>query len=144
MKRRILLRMFIIMLIITILVFTGCQKITQEDINRQGARWWVVWYKIREVKDITSTYEYITGMDGIEEAMMKEFNCENADELSEYYRDGDLGDRYRYTKKRVELMEELLIKLRGEGALKEIEGIWNLDEVPDLWEKVNKQETDKN
>jgi len=139
MKSKILLVGFIILAVV--LVFTGCQKITQEDINRQGTRWWVVWYKIREVKDITSTYEYITGMDEAEEAMMKEFNCENADEL---YRNRNLEDNYRFTKKKVELMEELLIKLRGEEALKEIEGIWNLDEVPDLWEKVNKQETDRN
>lgn len=142
MKSKILLVIFIVLALI--LICTACQKITQEDINRQGTRWWVVWYKIREDGDPICTYEYITGMDGIDEAMMKEFNCENGDELSEYYRDGDLGDRYRYTKKQVELMEELLIKLRGEEALKEIEGIWNLDEVPDLWEKVNKQETDKN
>jgi len=143
MKSKILLVGFIILAVV--LVFTGCQKITQEDINRQGTRWWVVWYKIREVKDIILTDEYITGMDRVRgEAMMKEFNCENADELSEYYRNGNLRDRYRYTKKEVELMEELLIKLRGEEALKEIEGIWNLDEVPDLWEKVNKQETDRN
>ncbi len=34
-------------------------------------------------------------------------------------------------------MEKALIKFKGEDALKEIEGVWSLDEVPDLWEKVN-------
>ena len=55
----------------------------------------------------------------------------------DFYSNANLKDKYRYVKRWNELLESTLVELKGEKALQEIEGVWPLDEVPELWEKVN-------
>jgi len=132
MKNKFLLGMFIILIVIT-----GCQKITQEDIDKELSRWWVIYYKMRE-DEIPWQTDLITGPNGVDETLKREFNPKG-EHFSEHYNSSSIKDKYRLVKRRNELMEEALIKLKGEEVLREIEGIWSLDEIPELWEKVNKQ-----
>lgn len=134
MKKKILLGIFIILAIA--LVFTGCQKITQEDVDRQLSRWWVIYYKMQE--DATSSQ--LSQMNELtseaDETLGQEFNPDG-ESFSENYDSLSIKDKYRLVKRRNELWEEVLVKLKGDCALKEIEDVWSLDEIPELWEKVN-------
>ena len=134
MKKKILLGIFIILAIV--LVFTGCQKITQADVDQQLSRWWVIYYKMME--DNTSINGLAERPNGVDGLLDNEFGIDflgKWDDLS-------IKDKYHYVERRNELMEEALVKLKGVGALKEIDNVWSLDEVPELWEKVNKQAND--
>lgn len=148
MKKRFLLATLIIL--IMVFLVTGCQEITQEDVDRELNRWWVIYYKMLEAEthmgeirpgedsDGKSSSELIQSC--VEETLVKEFGLKGTGEhFWEYFINGNLKEKYRFMKRRNQLMEEVLVKLKGEEALKEIEGVWSLDEVPDLWEKVNKQ-----
>lgn len=133
MKKKLLL--FIPIVLVIMLSFIGCQRITQEDVDRQSSRWWVITYKMMEDGMSMQTNERITGLNGVEETLEKEFG-----NFIEQYDKASLKDQYNFAKRRNELMEEALIELKGEATLEEIEGVWSLDEVPELWEKVNKAE----
>jgi len=133
MKKKILLGILIILAIM--LIFTGCQKVTQEDIDNELNRWWVIYYKMQEDGMSGQINELTNEAD---ETLRREFNPKG-EHFSEHYDSTSIKDKYRLVKRRNELMEKALIKFKGEDALKEIEGVWSLDEVPELWEKVNKQ-----
>lgn len=109
--------------------------VTEEDISKMNQRWWVIYYKIIE-DELPDTGEEL---EEIEEKLKDEFypDVKNAMEY-DFYSNANLKDKYRFVKRWNELMESTLLKLKGEEALQEIEGVWSLDEVPDLWEKVNK------
>jgi len=97
------------------------EKITQEDFNREASRWWVIYYKMLEDEIPGQTTELVTGTGGVEETLENEFGinftkCINGAEPN-------LKEQYYYMKRRNELMEEALVKLKGDEALKEIEGI---------------------
>ena len=132
------IKILIITIIISliILILGSCKEITQKDFDREASRWWVISYKIWEDADDTLSNQINgflarpTGVDAILDTEFGEDFIYKWDELS-------LRDRYHYVLRRNELTEEVLVKLKGEGALKEIEGKWSLDEVPDLWKKVN-------
>lgn len=130
MKKKILLGILIILVVV--LVCPACQEITKEDVDRESRRWWVICYKMLEDETPGQTNELITGSGGVEEVLEDEFG-----DFIERYDTASVKDKYRFVKRRNELMEKALIKFKGEDALKEIEGVWSLDEVPDLWEKVN-------
>ncbi|GAI72705.1 unnamed protein product [marine sediment metagenome] len=132
MKSKILIVGFIILAVA--LVFTGCQKITQANIDNELNRWWVIYYKMLEDEIPGQTSEFVAGPDGVDRTLEYEFG---RDFLSVWNDGASIKVKYRYAKRRNELMEKALIKFKGEDALKEIEGVWSLDEVPDLWEKVN-------
>ena len=132
MKKKFLLAILIIL--VMVLVFTGCQRITQEDVDQQLSRWWVIYYKMME--DNTSIGGLVERPNGVDGVLDSEFGIDflgKWDDLS-------IKDKYRYVERRNELMEEALVKLKGVEALEEIDNVWSLDEVPELWEKVNRAE----
>lgn len=136
MKKKFLLAILIVL--VTMVIFTGCQRITQEDVDQQLSRWWVIYYKMME--DDMSVNGLVARPDGVDGILDNEFGTdflEKWDNLS-------IKDKYRYVERRNELMEEALVELKGIKALEEIDGIWSLDEVPDLWEKVNKESEEIN
>lgn len=136
MKKNLILGIFIVLILS--LIFVDCQKITQENIDRELSRWWVIYYKMLEDGG-SGQPDLITGPGGVEETLKREFNPKG-EHFSEHYNSSSIKDKYRLVKRRNELMEEALISLKGEKALRKIEGIWSLDEIPELWEKVNKQQ----
>ncbi|GEM_PF-6920606 len=133
MKKNFLLGIFVILSIV--LVFTGCQKITQANVDRELSRWWVIYYKMREDEIPDQIAELVARPDGVDGILDDEFGIE----FLEMWNDPNtsIKDKYRYAKRRNELMEEALVKFKGAEALQEIEGIWSLDEIPDLYKKVN-------
>ena len=133
MKKNFLLGIFVILAIA--LVFTGCQKTTQANVDKELSRWWVIYYKMLEDEIPDQTTELVARPDGVDGILDDEFGID----FLEMWNDPNtsIKDKYRYAKRRNELTEEALVKLKGAEALKEIEGIWSLDEIPDLWEKVN-------
>lgn len=131
MKKKFLLGIFIILAVV--LVFTGCQKIIQADVDRQGTRWLVLLYKMTEDGNDAEAYELISE---VEEILNQEFrNGEKT--YVELVNTGSMKDKYRILVRQNQLMEEALVKLKGKEALREIEGKYSLEEVPDLFEKVN-------
>ena len=141
MKKRFLLG--IIIFLVFILGFTGCQRISQEDVDRQLSRWWVIYYKMQEDATSNQLGQMNELTSEADEALRQEFNPKG-EHFSEHYDSASIKDKYRLVKRRNELWEEVLVKLKGDRALKEIEDIWSLDEVPDLWEKVNKESEEAN
>ena len=135
MKKKFLLGAFIILAVV--LVFTGCQKIAQADVDRQGTRWLVLLYKMTEDGSDAQAYELISE---VEEILNQEFgNGEKT--YVELANTGSMKDKYRILVRQNQLMEEALVKLKGKEALREIEGKYSLEEVPDLFEKVNEEIT---
>lgn len=123
MKKKFLLGIFIILAVV--LVFTGCQKITQADVDRQGTRWLVLLYKITEGGSDAQAYELISG---VEETLNQEFgNGEKT--YVELVNTGSIKDKYRILVRQNKLMEEALVKLKGKEALMEIEGKYSLEKV---------------
>jgi len=135
MKKKILLGILIILDVV--LALTGCQKITQESVDKQSHRWWVIYYKMLEDEIPGQTSELISvdSEGGVDKILEDEFGISFLEVWNNP--DTSIKIRYHYTKRRNELMEEALIKLKGKEALREIEGKYSLEEVPDLWEKVN-------
>lgn len=131
MKKKFLLAIFIILA--AALVFTGCQKIAQADVDRQGTRWLVLLYKMTEDGSNAQAYELISQ---VEEILNQEFgNGEKT--YVELVNTGSAKDKYRISVRQNQLMEEALVKLKGKEALREIEGKYSLEGVPDLFEKVS-------
>ncbi|MHB8279460.1 MAG: endolytic transglycosylase MltG [Candidatus Humimicrobiaceae bacterium] len=123
MKKKFLLAIFIILAVV--LVFTGCQKITQADVDRQGTRWLVLLYKITEGGSDAQAYELISE---VEETLNQEFgNGEKT--YVELVNTGSIKDKYRILVRQNKLMEEALVKLKGKEALMEIEGKYSLEKV---------------
>jgi len=111
--------------------------VTEEDISKMNQRWWVIYYKIIE-DEIPGTGEELKE---IEETLKDEFypDVKNAMDY-DFYSNASLKDKYRFVKRRNErneLIESTLVELKGDEAIQEIEGVRSLDEVPELWEKVN-------
>lgn len=128
MKKKFLLGILII-LVIT-LGFTGCQRITQEDVDRQLSRWWVIYYKMMEDGMSSQVNDLVVE---VQKTLGNEFGS-----YMEQWDDLNLKDKYHLTKRRNKLMEEALVKLRGVGALKEIEGKYTLEEAYGSLEEANK------
>jgi UPF0755 protein len=130
MKEKILL--VILILVALSLVFTGCKTVTQADVDRQGTRWMVLLYKMTEGAGNEKVYDVISQ---VEETLSREFG--NGDKtFTEFADTGSMKDKYTVLARQNQLMEEALVKLKGEGALKEIEGKYTLVEVPGLSEKA--------
>ena len=140
-QKKLLLGIFI--LLATVLVCAACQKITQEDVGRQLSRWWVIYYKMQEDATSSQLRQMNELTSEADEALRQEFNPKG-EHFSEHYDSASIKDKYRLVKRRNELWEEVLVKLKGDRALKEIEDVWSLDEVPELWEKVNKESEEVN
>jgi len=115
------------------LVFTGCQKITQEDIDKQLSRWWVIYYKMLEDDTSGQSYELVCGPGGVEGTLNNEF-----DNWIEQWDNLNLKSKYNIVKRRNELMEEALIRLKGSQALKEIKGMYSLEEAYGSLKEANK------
>lgn len=123
MKKKFLLTIFIILAVV--LVFTGCQKVTQADVDRQGTRWLVLLYKMTEDGSDAQAYELISE---VEETLNQEFgNGEKT--YVELVNTGSIKDKYRILVRQNKLMEEALVKLKGKEALMEIEGKYSLEKV---------------
>ncbi|MBU4293620.1 MAG: endolytic transglycosylase MltG, partial [Actinobacteria bacterium] len=123
MKKKFLLAIFIILAVV--LVFTGCQKITQADVGMQGTRWLVLLYKMTEDGSDAQAYELISQ---VEETLNQEFgNGEKT--YVELANTGSAKDKYRILVRQNQLMEEALVKLKGKEALREIEGKYSLEEI---------------
>ncbi len=119
------------------LVFTGCQKITQANVDRELSRWWVIYYKMQE----NATSSQLSQMNELtseaDETLRQEFNPKG-EHFSEYYDSASIEDKYRLVKRRNEFWEDALIKLRGDRALKEIKGMYSLEEAYGSLEEANK------
>jgi hypothetical protein len=143
--RKIILTVLILVIIAAIVsvVLPGCSRkeITQEDVNREFDRWWVISYKIMEDEDFIQSIETAEAGFVADKILVKEFDPKgDPDECwIDILPTFSLNEQYRLAKRRNELWEEILVKYKGKQALKEIEGIWSLDEVPELWEKIIKQ-----
>jgi hypothetical protein len=141
MKKIILISLFLVLIVAV--VFPGCHKkeITQEDIDRELNRWWVIAYKIMEDENPDQAVETSEAGSEADRILVEEFDPKG--DPNECWVDIwptlSLKEQYRLAKRRNELWEEILVKYKGKQALKEIEGIWSLDEVPELWEKIIKQ-----
>ena len=123
MKKKFLLAIFIIFA--AAIVFTGCQETTQADVDRQGTRCLVLLYKMTEDGSDEQAYELISQ---VEETLNQEFgNGEKT--YVELANTGSAKDKYRILVRQNQLMEEALVKLKGEEALREIEGKYSLEEI---------------
>ena len=145
------IKILIITVMIGLISLVSCNlgppwKITQKDVDREGNRWWVIYYKMLEDEIPGQTSEFIAGKGGVDVILEKEFGKS----FVEYTNNVNLSlrDEYYYTKRRNELMEKALIKFKGEEALKEIEGKYSLEEAYGSLEKANKainvEEDDRN
>ncbi|MBU4450362.1 MAG: endolytic transglycosylase MltG [Actinobacteria bacterium] len=115
----------IFIILAVVLVFTGCQKITQADVGMQGTRWLVLLYKMTEDGSDAQAYELISQ---VEETLNQEFgNGEKT--YVELANTGSAKDKYRILVRQNQLMEEALVKLKGKEALREIEGKYSLEEI---------------
>ena len=131
MKNNFLLAISIILA--AVFLFTGCQKTTQADIDKQGTRWLVILYKMTDGGNNAQAFELISQ---VEETLNQEFgNGEKT--YAEFAIAGSIKDKYEILVRQNKLMEDALIKLKGKEALNEIEGKYSLEEVPDLIEKAN-------
>jgi UPF0755 protein len=131
MKNKILLAVFIILAVS--LFITGCRATSQADIDKQSARWMVLLYKMTEDAGNSQIFEAVSQA---EETLNREFG-DGKKTYKELFDEGSLKDRYKILVRQNQLMEEALVKFKTEGALKEIEGKYSLEEVPDLLEKVS-------
>ena len=123
MKKKFILAIFIILAVV--LVFTGCQKIAQADVDRQGTRWLVLLYKMTEDGNDEQAYELISQ---VEVTLNQEFgNGEKT--YIELANTGSTKDKYRILVRQNQLIEEALVKLKGKEALREIEGKYSLEET---------------
>ena len=128
----------IIFIIIALaLVLTGCQKITQADVDSQGNRWLVLLYKITDGENGEQAYELISQ---VENTLSQEFT-NSGKAYFELAGTGSIKEKYQILIRQNKLMEEALVKLKGKEALAEIEGKYSLEETPDLLEKVNGETT---
>lgn len=131
MKNNFLLAISIILA--AVFLFTGCQKTTQADIDKQGTRWLVILYKMTDGGNNEQAFELISQ---VEETLKQEF--ENDEKTyTEFVTAGSIKDKYEILLKQNKLMEDALVKLRGKEALGEIEGKYSLEEIPDLIEKAD-------
>ena len=143
------IKILIITVMIGLISLVSCNlgppwKITQKDVDREGNRWWVIYYKMLEDEIPGQTSEFIAGKGGVDVILEKEFGKS----FVEYFNNASLKDKYRLTKRRNELMEEALVKFKGAEALKEIEGKYTLEEAYGSLEEANKainlEEDDRN
>ena len=123
MKKKFLLVIFIILA--AALIFTGCQKTTQADVDRQGTRYLVLLYKMTEDGSDEQAYELISQ---VEVTLNQEFG-KGEKTYVELANTGSIKDKYRILVRQNQLMEEALVKLKGKEALKEIEGKYSLEEI---------------
>ena len=138
MKNKFLLGTFIILILS--LIFVGCQKITQEDINKQMGRWMVLYYKMTEPPFVNSEKVNLLIQEEVERTLCVEFNLEYEDDgiypaygkaIADYYNSPErsLKEQYNFIKRQNQLMEEVLVKIKGIEVLKEIEGKYSLEEA---------------
>ena len=132
-KKKFLLTIFIILA--TILLLTGCQDISQSDVDRQGNRWLVLLYKITDGGSGSQAYELIAQ---VEETLDKEFG-QGENSYTEIVSSGSLKDKYRILVRQNNLMEEALLKFKGTEALQEIKGKYSLEEAPDLLKNADRE-----
>ena len=123
MKKKFSLIIFIILAVV--LLFTGCQKTTPADVDRQGARWLVLLYKMTDGGSGAQAYELISQ---VEETLNQEFE-KGEKTYVELVNTGNIKDKYRILVRQNKLMEEALVKLKGKEALMEIEGKYSLEKV---------------
>jgi len=154
MKKIFLLEILIILILS--LIFTGCQKITQEDVNKQMGRWWVLYYKITEPSfanydNLLLFYNEVNLLiqEEVERTLCVEFNLEYEYEsgiyptygkaIGNYFNSPEriLKDQYNFIKRQNQLMEEVLVKIKGKEILKEIEGKYSLEEAYGSLKKAN-------
>lgn len=131
-----LIKILIITIIIgsVILVLGSCREITQKDVDREANRWWVINYKILE----PGNKVYQSSLIGeAEETLNQEFGGENGWVSFFNNKDTTIKSKYYFLVRRNKLYEEVLLKLKGEKALKEIEGKYSLEEAYDSLEKAN-------
>jgi UPF0755 protein len=138
MKNKVLL--VILIFLAVSLVFTGCRATTQADVDRQGTRWMLLLYKMTEDTGNAKVYEAISQ---VEETLNREFG-DGEKTYTELFDAGSIKDKYQILIRQNQLMEEALVKLKTEEALKEIEGKYTLEEVPGLFEKVSGRITQEN
>ncbi|GAI08593.1 unnamed protein product, partial [marine sediment metagenome] len=130
------------------LIFVGCQKITQEEVSKQGGRWWVLYYKMTEPP--FANYDKVNQLiEEVEKALCVEFNIEYKYEgiypncpvvIADYLNSPErsLRDLYNFTKRQNQLMEEVLVKIKGKEVLKEIEGKYSLEEAYGSLKEANR------
>ena len=128
MKNNFLLAISIILAVV--FLFTGCQKTTQEDIDKQGTRWLIILYKMTDGANNEQAFELISQ---VEETLKQEF--ENDEKIYTEIADaGSIKDKYEILLKQNKLMEDALARLKGKKALGEIDGKYSLEEILDLIE----------
>lgn len=125
----------ILIFLALVLVFTGCRTTTQADIDQQASRWTVLLYKMTEDESNARAYEAISQ---IEETLNQEFK-KDGKTFAELYDAGGVNDKYKILTRQNQLMEEALVALKTEEALKEVEGKYTVEEVPALFEKVSRR-----
>lgn len=153
MKNKFLLITLIILILS--LIFVGCQKITQEDVNNQMGRWWVLYYKITEPSfanydNLLLFYNEVNLLiqEEVERTLCVEFNLEYEDDgiypaygkaIGNYFNSPErsLKDQYNFIKRQNQLMEKILVKIKGKEVLKEIEGKYSLEEAYGSLKKAN-------
>jgi len=145
MKNKFLLGTLIVLILS--LIFVGCQKITQEDVNNQMGRWWVLYYKMTE-SPVNYVKVNLLIQEEVEKTLCVEFNLEYEDDgiypaygkaVADYYNSPErsLKDQYNFIKRQNQLMEKILVKIKGKEVLKEIEGKYSLEEAYGSLKKAN-------
>jgi len=120
--------------------------IGREDIDRELGRWWVLAYKLYEMEldkelDVGSASNILIEAQEVAEKNSEVMIASESDLKQnpdmEGWDEASLKEKYRYISEKNKYLEKAIVELGGEEDLKEIEGKWSLEEVPDLWEKVN-------
>jgi UPF0755 protein len=124
--------LLIIFLIFALMLFAaGCQKITQEDIDRQSSRWLILLYKITDNAAGEKAYALISG---VEEKINTDFGS-GEKSYTGNLSISDMKIKYKLLSSKNKLLEEALVSLKGQEALKEVDGKFSLED-PYLIEKT--------
>jgi UPF0755 protein len=124
-KIKTIFSLLIIIILTAVPAFTGCQKTTLADVDKQGNRWVVILNKMTDGGNGGQAYELISQ---VEETLNQEFGNEQKTYI-EVADTGSIKDKYRILVRQNKLMEEALVKLKGEEALREIDGKYLLEKV---------------
>lgn len=147
MKKNLILGMLIVLILS--LIFVGCQKITQEEFDRQAGRWWVLYYKMTEPP--FANYDKVNQLiEEVEKTLCVEFNIEYEYEgiyptcgkaLAEWANSPErtLREKYIVGIRQNQLMEEVLVKIKGKEVLKEIEGKYSLEDSYGSLKEANRR-----
>ena len=146
MKNKFLLGILIILILS--LIFVGCQKIIQEEFDKQAGRWWVLYYKMTEPP--FANYDRVNKLiEEVERTLCIEFNIEYEYEgiyptcakgIADYFNSPErtLREKYNFGIRQNQLMEEVLVKIKGKEVLKEIEGKFSLEEAYGSLKEANR------